>query len=331
MNHPTFSLGALALTSLFTLGLAQAPAAEAQLSSGDGTLAEVLSGDDDFSTLIAAVEFAGLTAALADPEAELTVLAPTNRAFERTLSSLGLTAADLLTEENKGLLTDILLYHVVPGVAPSSVVRTLDGAEVVSLQGDEIDINVIWGRLIQLNGTTYVSDADNYASNGVAHVITSVLLPPSIFGSDGTLMDRLSRDSRYSTLVAALEFTGLDAALDDPDAALTLLAPDNRAFDRSLRDLGLSVAELLTEENKGLLTSILLYHVLDGELRASDVRAAVGGSVPTLQGESIDIGLRFGRFLIINDSAYVTRTDVDATNGVTHQLTRVLLPPSLGL
>lgn len=100
---------------------------EASLSSGDGTLAEIVAADGDFSTLLAAVELAGLTGALSDSEAQLTLLAPSNRAFERTLSELGLQAADLLTEDNRDLLTEILLYHVVPGVAPSSTVRTLGG------------------------------------------------------------------------------------------------------------------------------------------------------------------------------------------------------------
>lgn len=330
-RHPVL----VALLALVGLTACAEPPNEVATSAGalrssDGTIADVVSADDNYSILLAAVEYAGLTGALADPDAQLTVLAPTNAAFEATLSELGLEAADLLTEENKDLLTSILLYHVVPTVAPRDAVLSLSGGSVDTLQGDAVDIEAVFGRFIRLNGSVFVIDADNFGSNGVVHGINRVLLPPSIFSTPVSILDKLTEQSRYSTLVAALEFTGLDAALDNPEAELTLLAPDNRAFERTLRSLGLEAADLLTEENKELTSTILLYHVISGEVRSDAVRAAVGSSVPTLQGESVDIGRRWV-LLTLNRNAFVTRVDIDADNGVIHGISRVLLPPSLGL
>jgi transforming growth factor-beta-induced protein len=304
-------------------------AAEVQaLRSVSGSVVDVVAADPNYSTLVAAVQAAGLVDALADAEASYTVFAPTNAAFERALGELGLSAEELLSEDNRELLSDILLYHVAEGAALSADVLGLDGGSVTSLQGEDIDINIVARRYVQLNGDGYVIDADNTASNGVVHGVNRVLLPPSAFGSKASLLAKLEQNANYSTLVAALKFAGLDGALADPAAELTVLAPTNRAFERALAQLGLTAEQLLSEENEELVKSVLLYHVIQGEVRASAVREADGSSVPTLQGASVAIEVgRFG-FIQLNDSAYVRRADIDATNGIIHSITNVLLPPT---
>jgi transforming growth factor-beta-induced protein len=300
------------------------------LRSSDGTLLDVIKADPQYSTLVAVLEFAELDGAVDDPSADLTLFAPNNAAFETALRALGLSAAELLTEANRQLVTDILLYHVVAGAAPSRAVLGLDGGSVTTLQGDDIAINVVLRRFIQLNAEGFAIDTDNFASNGVVHGVSRVLLPPSIFGDGASIMAQLEKRPELSTLVAAIKFAGLQDALSERDAGLTLLAPDNRAFNRLLSRLGLTAAELLTEANKELVTQILLYHVIDGEARSGDVRALNGSAVTTLQGESVRVrALLF--FLQLNGSAYVTRADLDASNGIIHVIDNVLLPPSLGL
>lgn len=304
---------------------------ESALRSNEGTVVDVLAADPNYSTLVAAVKFADLAVALADPSTKFTVFAPTNAAFEEALRELGLTAEQLLSEPNRELVTDILLYHVASGEAPRSAVLGLDGGSVNTLQGEDVDINIVSRRQIQLNGDGYVIDADNFGSNGVVHGVNQVLLPPSKFGSRNSLFARLERAAEFSTLVAAVKFAGLDAALSDPKAHLTLLAPDNRAFERTLSSLGLKASDLLTEKNKTLLKQILLYHVVSGEARASDVRAASGKAVTTLQGEGVKVRAWPFGFIELNQRTYVTRADIDATNGVMHVISGVLLPPSAGL
>lgn len=304
---------------------------ESALRSSKGSVVEVLAADPSYSTLVAAVKFADLAGALSDPSTKFTVFAPTNAAFELALRELGLTAEQLLSEPNRELVTDILLYHVASGEAPRSAVLGLDGASVETLQGDDVDINIVGRRRIQLNGDGYVIDADNFGSNGVVHGVNRVLLPPSKFGSNNSLFSRLERAAAFSTLVAAVKFAGLEGALSDPKAHLTLLAPDNRAFERTLASLGLKASDLLTEKNKALLTEILLYHVVEGEARASDVRAANGKTIPTLQGEGVKVRAWPFGFIELNERTYVTRPDIDAANGVMHVISGVLLPPSAGL
>jgi uncharacterized surface protein with fasciclin (FAS1) repeats len=145
------------------------------------TVLDIAAANEDFSTLAAAVEAAGLQDALSDPEATLTVFAPTNEAFEAALASLGLTAEELLADTET--LTAILTYHVLGDVVTSSdiaaagteeiPVATLSGEELVVVVGDD-------GTVGFVDQTATVTMADIEASNGVVHVIDAVLLPPSM-------------------------------------------------------------------------------------------------------------------------------------------------------
>ena len=147
----------------------------------DQTVLDIAAANEDFSTLAAAVEAAGLQDALSDPEATLTVLAPTNEAFEAALASLGLTAEELLADTDT--LTAILTYHVLGDIVTSSdiaaagteeiPVETLSGEELVVALGDD-------GTVGFVDQTATVTMADIEASNGVIHVIDAVLLPPSM-------------------------------------------------------------------------------------------------------------------------------------------------------
>ncbi|MEX1280441.1 MAG: fasciclin domain-containing protein [Acidimicrobiia bacterium] len=143
------------------------------------TIADIVAGNEDFSTLLAAVEAADLTEALADPEATLTVFAPTNEAFEALLVELDTTVEDLLASPD---LADILLYHVLGQVVTSGdiaeagteeiTVETLEGSDLVIVVGDD-------GSVGFSETDAMVTEVDIEASNGVIHVIDGVLLPPS--------------------------------------------------------------------------------------------------------------------------------------------------------
>ena len=134
------------------------------------TIVDVAVGNPDFSTLVAAVTAAGLGETLAG-EGPFTVFAPTNAAF----AALPVGALDsLLLPENKDQLTAILTYHVVPGTvmaadlpATATDVATVNGATVSVIAAPE-------GATV--NGAK-ITAADVAASNGVIHVIDTVLLP----------------------------------------------------------------------------------------------------------------------------------------------------------
>lgn len=131
-------------------------------------IVELAQATDSLSTLVTAVVAADLVDTLSG--GEFTVFAPTNDAFaalpEGTLESL-------LEEENVGDLTDILTYHVVPSAALSTDLS--DGMMLTTVQGDTLEVSIDNG-VVTINDATVVS-ADIEASNGVVHVIDSVLLP----------------------------------------------------------------------------------------------------------------------------------------------------------
>ncbi len=155
---------ALAATDMSMMDMGEEAAAPA------GTIVDIAVGNPDFSTLVAAVQAAGLVETLSG-EGPFTVFAPTNAAFE-ALGADTVAAALADTE----LLTAILTYHVVAGKVMASDVVGL--SEAVTVQGSPITISVVDGNVF-LNDTIQVIVTDIEASNGVIHVIDGVLLPPS--------------------------------------------------------------------------------------------------------------------------------------------------------
>jgi uncharacterized surface protein with fasciclin (FAS1) repeats len=151
-----------------TYGGAQ-KAAPATQSQNVGTIVDVAAANPDFSTLVAAVKAAGLVETLSG-EGPFTVFAPTNAAFAKLPAG---TLEDLLKPENKAKLTAILTYHVVPGKVLAADAVKLDKAPTVN--GAEADINVAGGT-VTIDGAT-ITATDVAASNGVIHVIDTVMLP----------------------------------------------------------------------------------------------------------------------------------------------------------
>ena len=153
----------LAVIMLFTV----ASVAFAQ----DADIVETAAANDDFSTLVAAVQAAGLVDAL-QGEGPYTVFAPVNAAFEPVAADGTL---DALLADPSGMLTDILLYHVVEGKVMSTDLS--DGMTAPTLGGGTLTFSVSDSG-VMVNDANVVA-ADIEVSNGVIHVIDSVLLPPA--------------------------------------------------------------------------------------------------------------------------------------------------------
>lgn len=296
-----------------------------------------------FSTLIAAVDAAGLTDTL-EGEGPFTVLAPTDAAFEAAFEALGITAEELLADTET--LTAILTYHVLGQEADSQLVATLDGQEVPTVQGEAILVTVDGGS-IMVNEATVVS-ADLQADNGIVHVINQVLLPPTIAEALGvaapeetTTTTEAPMDPTIADIVVELasadpaEFTVLLAAvqaadpavieaLSDPEQELTVFAPTDEAFAAALEALGITAEELLASDD---LTNILLYHVAPGVFLAEDVVAAapIDALGTLLEASTLAVAVVDGS-VVINDTATVVQADVVAKNGVVHVIDAVLLP-----
>jgi uncharacterized surface protein with fasciclin (FAS1) repeats len=151
-----------------------APASAQYMSSSRGyekDIVETAVSAGSFQTLVAAVQAAGLVETLKG-EGPFTVFAPTDEAFAKLPAG---TVEELLRPENRDQLVAILTYHVVPGKLMAEEVVQLESAE--SAQGQSVRFSV-------KDGGAYIDDAriittDIEASNGVIHVIDSVILPQS--------------------------------------------------------------------------------------------------------------------------------------------------------
>ena len=141
--------------------------------AADKTIVEIAADNPDFSTLVAAVKAAGLAETLSG-DGPFTVFAPTNAAFEKLPKG---TVESLLKPENKEKLAGILKYHVVAGKVMAADAIKLDGKSAKTVQGASAPILV-------KGGVVYIGDAkivktDIVGSNGVIHVIDTVILPPA--------------------------------------------------------------------------------------------------------------------------------------------------------
>lgn len=263
---------------------------------------DIAVADGRFTTLVAAVQAAGLVETLKS-DGPFTVFAPTDDAFAKLPAG---TVSALLNDIPT--LTDILLYHVVSGDVMAEQVVGLSNATTV--QGQPVVVSVDMGSV-------YINDAqviitDIQAKNGVIHVIDTVILPPS-----GNIAETLSADGRFTTLLAAVTAAGLADTLST-GGQFTLMAPTDDAFARLPAG---TVAALLGDIPQ--LSEILLYHVVEGRAFSGDVVKL--SSAPSVQGEDILISASGGSVKLNADST-VTETDLLATNGVIHVIDRVILP-----
>jgi len=147
-------------------------------SSAPGTIVQVAASNPQFSTLVSLVKKAGLAGALS--KGSLTVFAPTNDAFAYLKAHD--PAAYKAATTNASVLKKVLTYHVVGKKIPASaaIAAAKAGGKVTTLEGEQIALALVGGK-IKLNGSAAtVVKADVPASNGVIHVINRVLVPPSL-------------------------------------------------------------------------------------------------------------------------------------------------------
>ena len=275
----------------------------------------------DFGTLVTALQVAGLDTTLADESQSFTVFAPTDAAF----AMIDPATLDLLLADPEAL-ADVLLQHVVSGEVSSVTAYTLNGLSASTASGAEIPV-VINSELDTLTfGGATVTTTDIYTTNGVIHVIDMVVVADVELPSPpASIVDVAVANGSFTTLVAALQATGLDTLLDDPDATFTVFAPTDAAF--GLLGQG-AVSALLDDPDT--LTEILLYHVIQGSAVLQDGALTVAQSddnkVAMANGLKTALSLASNK-LFVNKSA-VSLADVMADNGVIHVVDQVITVPA---
>jgi uncharacterized surface protein with fasciclin (FAS1) repeats len=285
-----------------------------EMAPAKPTVAEIAAGDERFTTLVTALEAAGLVNTL-NGEGPFTVFAPTNEAF----AALPEGALEGLLADTEAL-TAVLLYHVAPGRFMASDVVGMSSADTAS--GESLSISTVDGNVMVNDARVVITDIEG--SNGVIHVVDRVILPPADMAMAAEVMnvqdivDIAANDGRFATLVAAVEAAGLVDTLKS-DGPFTVFAPTDEAFSK----LPEGTVEALLGDIPAL-TRILLYHVVPGKVMASDVVAL--NRAQTAAEENLRIMVMEGK-VMIND-AQVIITDIEASNGVIHVVDTVILPPA---
>lgn len=254
---------------------------------------------DNFKTLVAAVQAAGLVDALKG-KGPFTVFAPTDEAFAKLPKG---TVEALLKDKEQ--LAKILTYHVVKGNVTAKDVAKLNSAG--SLQGAFLRIDTSKG--VRVNDAKVIT-ADLRASNGIIHVIDTVLLPPA------DIVDTAVAAGSFETLVTAVKAAGLVEALKGK-GPFTVFAPTDEAFAKLPAG---TIPALLNDKEK--LAAVLTYHVVPGYVTAADAMKL--NRAKTLQGGELKISSDGGG-VHIND-ANVIKADILTANGVIHVIDSVLLP-----
>jgi uncharacterized surface protein with fasciclin (FAS1) repeats len=342
---------------LLTAGLFALPVAAQEPTLADLVTAQATGDTPEFTTLLAAIQAADpmVIEALGNPDLQLTVFAPTDAAFESFKASLGEEAFAALLADPVAL-TRLLLYHVSPDAldyamlsgsvdALAALPFSAAGAlriTVPTLQGQHLDVQPGFESLAIDQASLTSANADIAASNGLVHAIDSVLQPSDFSLGDIFANVSSSANPQFTLLQAALDATGLSAELADPAAdPVTIFAPTDEAFTAALTTLGVTAEEALADTE--LLTSILAYHIVPGEVYAASLGgAAAADPAPAwLAGFAEDgsplITTRNGATLTFLrgadgqpqiNNANLLVNDFDAVNGVIFVIDALLLPPS---
>ncbi len=297
----------LAVLAVAAVAVVGAGSASAQSRASSVDIVQTAVGAGQFTTLASLLQKAGLVDTLSTG-GPFTVFAPTDAAFANVpKATLDALAAD------PAKLKAVLLYPVVPGRITAADVVKLTSAKTA--EGRSLGIKVS-------NGSVFVDGAqvttpDVEASNGVIHVIDSVLIPQEAMpAAPKTIVQTAVAAGSFKTLASLLKKAGLVGTLQGK-GPFTVFAPTDAAFAKVPKATLAALAK-----NKAKLRSVLLYHVVKGNVPAAKV--VMLRSAKTLNGKAVSIRANGGNVFVAG--ARVTTADVRASNGVIHVVNKVLIP-----
>ncbi|MGB6036306.1 MAG: fasciclin domain-containing protein, partial [Cryomorphaceae bacterium] len=238
-----------------------------------------------------------------------TVFAPTNAAWEVLQPNL----LNALLTDPEGVLSDILLYHVVPG--QFAFEDLVAGQGLVTALGQDLEVTETGGNFFV--GGSQITMNNILADNGIVHVISVALAPETT-----RIFDVVENSLDHTILEAALIATGLDVTLAGPPSFpyfannFTLFAPTDAAFEA----LPSGLIDALLANPEGTLTDVLENHVVSGNVLSTDLTD--GQNVSTLGPDSWMVSID-GETITIGN-AVVTVANIPTLNGVVHVVDAVL-------
>ncbi|WP_105201124.1 fasciclin domain-containing protein [Pseudoalteromonas sp. T1lg10] len=270
-------------------------------------------------TAVAAGNFTTLVAALSDESETYTVFAPTDDAF----AALGEETINTLLN-NTEVLSEILLQHVVSGEVDAVTAFSLNGTQAETLSGNMIDIMIDPESDTLKFGDATVTMTDIMTTNGIIHVLDTVVVGDvQVPAPAQSIVDIAVADGNFTTLVAALQTTGLDLVLADMEREFTVFAPNDAAFDK----LDEATVEALFADAEAL-SDLLLYHVFPDATVQSDAAIALANSdnpdITMANGDVATLSIQDNMLYI--DQSQVVAANVAADNGVIHVIDTVLMP-----
>ncbi|WP_262732139.1 glycan-binding surface protein [Gaetbulibacter sp. NE] len=296
------------------------------------TVTDHAMANPDYSMFAAALEASGLDATLAGADV-YTVFAPNNSAFEMFMTEVnGAFGWATLDDIPTDVLQQVLTYHVVAG--ENVVAEEVDGTVQTSVQGESFSIT---GTVIDdasyTNANIVLTDVQ--AVNGIIHGVDKVLLPEGVFqdvlSATLNIVERCN-DRGFTTFLQAVDMAGLTSSLSSDE--LTALAPNNDAFVALFATVNNfeSLDEFDTPEELAVLTDLVNYHLHSGTLLSSNLTD--GGTISTLYGDDITVDLSGDNPKLLPTfseaiPSQIITSNIGATNGVIHEINRVLVPDAL--
>ncbi|KAI4191592.1 MAG: hypothetical protein LQ348_003489 [Seirophora lacunosa] len=307
----------LTVAALAALATAQNDTMSSNSTQGGSmSLTQLLGATESLSTLTAAVMgVPGLAEMLGSAE-NITILAPSNEAFEAFMET---DAAAALANNDTEAIQALLSYHIINGTYPASAV-TETPVFLPTMLNDSMYANVTGGQVVEavmqedsvvfysgLLSNATVTTADQNFTGGVVHIIDSVLTIPQNVSSTAVA-------AGLSGVAGALTRANLVDAVDSLND-VTIFAPNNSAFQ--------AIGSALPNMTTSMLASILQYHVVNGTVAYSS-SLEDGQTVPAMMGGDLRITIVDGDVFV--NSARVVMPDVLVANGVVHVIDNVLNP-----
>lgn len=291
---------------------------ENMIDGNSNTIADFVTNNEDYSSLLAALQQTGLDATLAG-SGTFTVFAPNNAAFDTFLNGASLADVD------NDVLTQVLLNHVLNTTVTSTELVTgyVSNLATEASTNANISLYIDTDGGVTLNGQSTVTAADIITDNGVIHAVDSVIALP-------TIATFATTNPALTSLVAALTDEGntvFTTLLSDTEQDFTVFAPTNDAFAAFLD------GAMLGDVDNAELAQVLSNHVIPGAVAiSSTLTNSYVNTAATFNGEadaplSLYINTDSGVFL--NGTVEVVQTDIVAVNGVVHVVSSVIGLPDV--
>ena len=303
------------LLLFFCIAVALSCSNDSDTIQEDRNIMQIMMVNQNFSTFQEMIMRTNLGDELSS-DGPFTVFAPTNQAVDNFLTEHSLTRQQLMESSE---LRNMVLYHVLAGTLltnqiPVGDMETLSPNQVISFN--------IMENAITINGNTNILTPDVRARNGVIHGIDRVLLIPQDTTEDNSVIGVLARDENFAMFGAAVAAGGLTDILSS--SSITLFAPTDAAFELYLEENNIEWADFIG--NESLISSILLYHTLEGVVSISDLES---GPVNTALNRAVYLSV--GDSIYINGRARILDGDIPAENGLIHTVDHLMRPANRNL